>query len=301
MDKPVFSVVIATHNRQDILPKAIDSILKQTLNDFELIVVDNGSTDNTRSVVNGIGDARVRYVLNDCPTNSCDVPRNIGMRMAQGEIVAFLDDDDIWYPERLEKVKKAFDEHPEAACVCHAENIRAGGVITKALLYGPWTDDIYEKLLYENNLLSSCGTSIRRDALVAFNGFDERERRSEVADYDLWIRMAQEGLKTFFIDEPLGEFTVTGKNWSTVNPFFSAKLVDMIAEHIKGYEQKPLPHISKRGAWRLFQLHAIAARHFAKKGRPRETVAHTAAALLFMVRRPSIISEFYRKVRSGRI
>ena len=259
-------------------------------------MVDNGSTDDTRSVVEGIRDPRVHYVLNDRPTGSCDVPRNIGVRRAKGEIVAFLDDDDIWYPERLEKVKRAFDDHPETACVCHAENRRSGGAIERVLRYGPWAEDMHEKLLYESNLLSSCWTSIRRDVLARFDGFDERECRSEVADYDLWIRMAKEGIRTFFIDEPLGDFTVTGKNLSTVNPFFSAKIAYMAADNIREYEKRPLFHISKRGAWRLFQLHAIAARHFAKKAKPRQAAVHAASAIFYMLRRPSIIPELYRKV-----
>ena len=67
MNRPVFSVIIATHNRYELLPKAIGSVLNQTMGDFELIVVDNGSTDDTRSVVEGIRDPRVHYVLNDRP------------------------------------------------------------------------------------------------------------------------------------------------------------------------------------------------------------------------------------------
>src|SRR3989338_11247573 len=110
MENPLFTVVMATYNREDMLPRAVASVLNQTFADFELLVIDNGSTDGTESVVRDIKDGRVSYVRNNKPTSSCDGPRNLGITMAKGLYTAFLDDDDIWYPPRLGKVKSAFEE-----------------------------------------------------------------------------------------------------------------------------------------------------------------------------------------------
>jgi glycosyltransferase involved in cell wall biosynthesis len=289
MHTTTFTVIITTYNRQHLLPRAIKSVLDQTFPDFELLVIDNGSTDETPSVVRGIRDDRVRYVRNPRPTGSCDGPRNLGIGMAKGRFVAFLDDDDIWYPERLEKVKRAFDEHPDVSCVCHNEMRNVSGTLDRVLRYGPWTADLYERLIYEGNCLSSCATTIKAEAVRQFNGFDEREEYSEVADYDLWIRMAREGVKVFFIEEPLGEFSLTGKNWSVVNPFFEAKQASMVKGHILRHEGVPLLKVSKRGMRKLFQLYFIAGRSFAKAGRFAHAAKWFLKAALFLVRRPSLV------------
>lgn len=101
MQSRVFSVVLATYNNRDLLPRAIQSALNQTFRDFELLVIDDGSTDDTRFVVEGIKDPRVRYVLNTVPSTSCDPPRNLGIQMAHGALITFLDEDDLWYPQCL--------------------------------------------------------------------------------------------------------------------------------------------------------------------------------------------------------
>lgn len=289
MNDPVFTIIISTYNRQDLLPVAIESVLRQGFGDFELIVIDNGSTDNTRSVVDKIRDCRVKYLRNPRPTKSCDVPRNIGMRMARGCFIAFLDDDDVWYPERLEKVKKAFDENSDISCVCHDEKRRINGRLAGIIHCGPWSEDIYERLLYEGNLLSSCGTTVRLEALRRFNGFCENDALSEVADYDLWIRMARDGVRTYFIQEALGEFRHTGRNWSAVNPCFAAKQAEMVKNHILLHENRPLFQISGRGICRLFRLYFIAGRNFLRVRRFNEAFYYLSMCFLFVVRRPFLV------------
>lgn len=297
MSSPVFSVAIATHNRAGILPRAVESILSQTFGDFEIIIVDNGSTDNTKMVIESMIDARIRYVANPKPTNSCDAPRNIAMRMAKGEFMAFLDDDDIWYPDRLEKVREAFEENPGVSCVCHDELRRVNGRPAGIICSGPWTDDMYEKLLYDGNRLSSCGTTIRTETLRLVGGFDERNELSEVADYDLWIRLARDGIKTFFISETLGEFNLTGKNWSYISPVFAAKQAMMIRFHILQHEKKPLMQLSEKGLWRLFQVYFIAGRNYIKAKHFKEGFYFIMMCLIFIARRPSLAGKLYLKIR----
>ncbi|MFQ5769234.1 MAG: glycosyltransferase family 2 protein, partial [bacterium] len=100
MKSPFFTVVIPTHNRAELLKEAIQSVLAQTFSDFELIVVDDHSTDNTRDVIASFRDSRIKYVLNDRTTGGAGT-RNAGIFRAQGEWVAFLDDDDVWLPQKL--------------------------------------------------------------------------------------------------------------------------------------------------------------------------------------------------------
>ena len=103
---PQFSVVIPTFNRGPLLRRAIDSVLAQTLGDFEVLVVDDGSTDDTRSVVEGVGDARVRLI--SLPRNrGAAAARNAGIAAARGELISLLDSDDEYEPAFLQKTRAA--------------------------------------------------------------------------------------------------------------------------------------------------------------------------------------------------
>lgn len=284
VDRPLFTVVISTYNRKDILPRAISSVLNQTLGDFELLVIDNGSTDGTGVMVGVLKDPRIRYVKNPEPTSSCDGPRNMGINMAKGAYISFLDDDDIWYPQRLEKVKKGFDDNPGVSAVCHYENRNNKGKIDKIFEYGPWSEDIFERLLYEGNCLSSCATTIKADVLRRLKGFDTRKEYAAAGDYDFWIRMIADGGKVFFIKEPLGEFSFTGDNWSVRDAAFQFRIATLVKDHILAYEKKGIFGISKRGAKRLFKLYAIAGKYLLKAGMPVPALGCFLRAFIFMFR-----------------
>lgn len=98
--RPKVSVIIPTYNRGFIIRKSIDSVLKQTFEDFELIIVDDGSTDNTKEVVNSYGDSRIRYIYQG-NSGAC-AARNKGISVAQGNYISFHDSDDEWFPTKLE-------------------------------------------------------------------------------------------------------------------------------------------------------------------------------------------------------
>ena len=100
MNNPFFTVVIPTHNRSLLLKRAVESVLSQTFEDFELIVIDDHSTDDTASVVKSFTDHRMRYLTNQRTKGACGA-RNTGIFSAKGKWVAFLDDDDVWLPEKL--------------------------------------------------------------------------------------------------------------------------------------------------------------------------------------------------------
>lgn len=107
--KPKVSVIIPTHNRAALVTEAINSVLAQTFKDFELIVVDDGSTDNTRDALKGYAD-RIHYIYQENQRRS--EARNTGIKAASGEYIAFLDDDDLWLPDKLEKQVTFLDANP---------------------------------------------------------------------------------------------------------------------------------------------------------------------------------------------
>ena len=100
---PYFSVIIPTYNRAHSIRKAVDSVLTQSFQDFEIIIVDDASTDHTKEVVAKINDNRIHYILNSTNQERC-VSRNIGVSKAKGEYICFLDSDDYHLPDHLEKL-----------------------------------------------------------------------------------------------------------------------------------------------------------------------------------------------------
>lgn len=295
MSKKTFTVILATYNRRDLLPRAIQSVLHQTFNDFELFVIDNGSTDDTRYVVEQIKDERVIYMLNSLPTKSCDVPRNLGIRRANGSAICFLDDDDIWYPQKLEKVKEVLDRYPDIGVICHYENQRHNGRIDRVLKYGPWSSHFYESLLYEGNCLSPSALAIKRDILRELGGFDTRAEIELASDYECWLRMAARGIKFHFIEEPLGEFSLTPYNGYKVNTDFHLRVAHFVREHILEYEKRPYFRISKRGAKRLGRLYFAAARDFLRARQYRSAFKILWLVLGLSLLRPTLTIDFFRK------
>ena len=111
----LFSVVIPSYNRASLIRRSIDSVLSQSVTDFEIIIVDDGSTDNTEEVIKTIGDPRVVYLKQE--NKGATAARNNGVRHAKGDYVSFLDSDDVWYPTTLAKQLAKFKSDSEISCV----------------------------------------------------------------------------------------------------------------------------------------------------------------------------------------
>ena len=163
---PEFSVVISTYNRAAVLPLAIDSVLAQELDDFEVLVVDDGSTDQTRQVVTSITDARVGYVHQ--PNAGPSAARNAGVSRSSGRFVAFLDDDDQVLPKWLQSLAFALDGNAAVAS-CGQIVIDSSGRRTRTLFpkpLGPVFDD-------HVGLFVGATYVVSRDAFDAAGGFND--------------------------------------------------------------------------------------------------------------------------------
>ncbi len=118
---PRVSIVIPTYNRRQYLQRAIDSVTAQVFTDFELLIVDDASTDDTASFVESFSDRRIRYHRHDV-NRGAPAARNTGLRLATGEFVAFLDSDNEWLPQRIEKQVELFSRLPDSVGVVYANN-----------------------------------------------------------------------------------------------------------------------------------------------------------------------------------
>lgn len=182
---PLVSVIIPTFNRAEMLQEAIDSVLDQKFRNFELIVVDDGSTDGTRDLLNRY-TPRLRAVYQ--PNQGVSAARNTGLRMARGPWIAFLDSDDLWLPEKLSAQVDFFQRHPEAL-ICQTEEtwIRKKIRVNPGKRHQKLSGMIYEPSL-DLCLVSPSAVVIKKELFGTVGFFDEALPACE--DYDLWLRIS---------------------------------------------------------------------------------------------------------------
>lgn len=210
---PSVSVVIPTYNHAQFLGAALASMRAQTVTDWECIVVNNFSTDDTEGVVAALGDTRIRLV-NFSNHGVIAASRNQGIALAQSEFVAFLDSDDAWAPDKLQrcldKLTTGFD------LVCHAERwvYEDGGV--REIVYGPERCATFDNLLFEGNCISTSAVVVRRDWLARAGGFDQHAEFITAEDYHLWLKLAKAGARIGFVEQMLGIYRIHAGNQSRV-------------------------------------------------------------------------------------
>lgn len=179
---PKVTVIIPTYNRGDMLRRAIDSVLNQTYKDFELIIVSDGSTDETNKVVASYADLRIRFFKHD-KSKGASAARNTGLQAAKGEYIAFLDDDDEWEKNKLE-LQMPVIEHskPEVGLVyCWIKYVEGGRVT--ALSTPELRGDILYEMLDKQAITNSSALVIKREVLDVVHGFDEELPRGNDGDF----------------------------------------------------------------------------------------------------------------------
>lgn len=189
---PFFSVIIPTYNRELFIAKAVQSVLKQSNQDFELIIIDDGSTDNTSTVIKPYLSDKVYYY--SIENSERAAARNVGMAKATGEYITFLDSDDIYYPNYL---SNAFDclknmEYPEFFHQAYEVKTESNIVIGITRLS---SSNVY-KAISKGNFMSCMGVFIKR-AVTQTLIFNEDRELSGSEDWEYWVRlMASYGLKS---------------------------------------------------------------------------------------------------------
>jgi glycosyltransferase involved in cell wall biosynthesis len=215
---PFFSIIIPTYNRSEKLKNTITSVINQTFEDFELLVMDDGSTDDTEAVVKSYNDARVKYTW-ESNSGGPATPRNRGIKIAKGQWISFLDADDLWYADRLLTVFNNINNNPNSDVFCHNEMLYNWDSKTKSqLFYGPFTKNFYENLLIRGNCLSTSATTIRNSLINKYDiEFNINEDYVIVEDYDFWLKLAYHNANFYFIPDILGEYVIQNDNISHDN------------------------------------------------------------------------------------
>lgn len=199
-DNPTVSVVIPTYNRAQLIARSIKSVLSQTYQDFEIIIVDDGSTDNTEEVVSSFNDERIRYIRHEKNKGEA-AARNTGIKAAKAEFIASQDSDDEWLPEKLAKqVNILKDASPKVGVVYTGfwkiENNK------KTYIPFSWVNqkegDIHKELL-KGNFIGSPVTLVRKECFEKVGMFDEN--LFNVVDWEMWLRVSKY-YHFKYIDEP---------------------------------------------------------------------------------------------------
>lgn len=195
------SVIIPTHNRGKAIVKSINSVINQTYKAYEIIIVNDGSTDDTGKIVEELQhNFPFIYYYEYFPNKGANYARNLGVKKSTGNFIAFLDDDDEWLEDKLEMQLKIFEENTNIDLVyTGVNNIYIDDNITYVSLPKKYEDVANEILLH--NIISTTSTvCVKKSVLLKVGGFDEN--LPALQDYELWIRICQ-NYKIYGIREPL--------------------------------------------------------------------------------------------------
>ena len=185
---PKISVIIPVYNAEKYLNKTLESILKQSLKDIEVICVDDGSTDNSKDIVEQYvkKDSRIHLLQNYKPLGIPAIPRNIGIQQAKGRFIAFLDSDDIWFPTKLEQQVRLFNHKKTAIVFSNYEKMNEEGLRAGRIIKAPDTAS-YECLLKGNVIGNLTGIyDVAKVGKVLFRPIHHE-------DYALWLSILKKG------------------------------------------------------------------------------------------------------------
>ena len=202
------SIIIPTFNRRDYITTALDSVLAQSYKDYEIIIIDDGSSDDTKEVLKPYQN-NIRYFYQD--NRGIPATRNKGIREAQGDYIAFLDSDDYWLPEKLKRQIECFKQNPHYGMVAtRCSSITPDGRFRKKNRPGKsgWvlTD------LFKANFIRTSSAMIEKECFEKVGLFDES--LPECEEYDLWLRITKH-YPIGFINEPLTVYTDNPRGVST--------------------------------------------------------------------------------------
>lgn len=180
------SIVIPTYNRSELLKKAVKSLQVQTCQNIEIIIVDDCSSDDTAEVVKNMKDVRIRYIKHETNKGGSEA-RNTGLKQANGKFIGFLDSDDQWLPDKLEKQLNAFKENPSAGVVYTGVKVVNENRVIEEVI-PQYKGNLLTKLIEGNCLNTTSSILVKKELLIEVGGFDGSFPSCQ--DWDLYLRLA---------------------------------------------------------------------------------------------------------------
>ena len=256
----LFSIIVPLYNGAKYIEHTLDSVLSQTYKNYEIVLVNDGSLDTVGEVVKQYisRHSAAKFIYLEQKNKGLGGARNTAIRRASGDIIAILDQDDLWYPNKLERVLGVYKKYPEVSIVCHDQYIRENGKIKCKAITGPYEIDMHRKLLFDGNRLSTSATTFKRSIIEKAGYFSEDIGNLHfVEDYELWLRMALNGYKFFFMPEILGEYIRHGANFcSNFEIIYRGEMyvIDLHYKLLKGKMFSDWYRLRKRHAQLLYLI-----------------------------------------------
>jgi glycosyltransferase involved in cell wall biosynthesis len=214
---PFFSIVIPTYNHAHFMRRCLDSLISQTYQHWEAIIVNNFSEDNTIEIIEGYNDPRIR-LINNANGGAIAVSRNKGISQAKGNWICFLDSDDWWYPNKLEETLKYLQDYD---LIYHNLDKQFLGKSNKGVINGRiLKNDIAKDLLVNGFCIPNSSVVVRREIIDRVGGINEDKSFIAIEDSDYWMRISKISSRFKFIDLSLGAY------WIGENMSISAKQID---------------------------------------------------------------------------
>lgn len=259
---PTVSVVIPLYNARDVIRETIQSVLAQTWKDYEIVVIDDGSTDGSGEVAREFGSA-LRYIRQE--NGGVALARNRGIAESTGTYIALLDHDDLWHPTKLEKQVAVLNQRPEVGMVISdvAHIDREGhpmGIIGKG--YNP--SETFARLFVRGNVPTPSAAMIRRAVLNAVGGLDQAFLSAGMDDHELWTRIAAH-CEIANVPEPLTYHRNREIKPARIGLSHRAILIEKLLERF-GHDPDKRRYLLREQASYLADL----GKQLAKEGRPDE-------------------------------
>lgn len=293
MVNPRVSIVTPTYNRAQFIGITVRSVLGQTMADWELLIVDDGSTDDTRRVLEPyLGDSRIHYLYQ--PNQGQSAARNLALDNSRAEFIGFLDSDDIWYDNKLERQLEVFAANPGVHIV-HGDEASLdehGRVISRHNMQR-YSGRITPQLLADNSV-SITTALVRRECFDSMGGFD---RRYGVADdYELWLRLSA---RYRFYYEPglVAGYRIMADQISSDKCRRFAANEQIISDFLDRYEVCLSPAERR---WGLARFYVRKARYFAAIGERRMALSAVGRALSLAPLSSATWRGVYRVINPGR-
>ncbi len=229
----LISIVMPAYNAEKFIGESIESIIAQTYKNWELIVVDDGSKDNTKNIVNNYisGEPRIKYFYQQ--NGKQGKSRNTGIKNAKGNLIAFLDADDLWISTKLKKQVLLMKQMAADVVFTYITHIDSEG---KKIARGETgsSHEIYYgdeglALFFKMNIIPIFTVLASRKAILEVNGFNEAVEIQNIEDYDLWLRMLQNNSKFLLMNEVLGAYRIHGNQTVKGKPSV-IKILKMLSE-----------------------------------------------------------------------
>ncbi len=262
--EPFFSVIMPTYNHGHYIKKAIDSVISQSFQDWELIVVNNFSSDNTEEIVKAFNDPRIT-LRNFANNGVVSASRNEGIRLARGQYVACLDSDDCWYPEKLSLTRDVIQKE-NADVVSHHLIRNINGKLGTLLKNGPERATDFSSLLFNGNCLTNSSVVIRRDCANQVGGFSTEQKVITAEDYEMWLKLSYSKFKFKIIDMALGEYYIHSTNLSSAIERHMKATLNVFEMYYARIESKNWLHQLRRRMC-LGRIYYGAARQAGTQGR----------------------------------